>query len=738
MRKPFVVLAVAALGLGSWPQDGRTSHPRLLLTAGDVANITATMQESPGFMRSLERTRARVDRYFASEPDVPAPTDAGGGYSHEQHKRNGVAIREAGIVYQLTGGGRYADHARSLLLAYADLYPDLGEHPMKKEQTPGRLFWQSLNESVWLVHAIQGYDAIVDTLSGDEKSVIEERLLRPMADFLSVESPQTFDRIHNHGTWAVAAVGMTGYVLDDRSYVEKSLYGLNRDGKSGFIRQLDLLLSPDGYYAEGPYYQRYALMPLVVFARSIENNDPELKIFEYRDGLLLKAIYACIELSYGGLFFPINDAIREKGLDTVELRHGVAIAYALTGDPRLLSVARRQDSYVLTGDGFEAALAADRGGAEPYVHRSVLLRDGPAGKQGGLAVLRNGAGPGHQALVFKATAQGMGHGHFDKLHWIFYDNGNEIVADYGAARFLNIEPKNGGRYLPENESWAKQTVAHNTLVVDGESHFGARLSVGERFHPEVLYFGSDGDIHVAAASMDGAYEGVSFSRTLVLADGVLADSPVVVDVLDVTGSRARQYDLPVHFKGQVIATSPPLRVMTEKLMPLGSANGYQHLWLRAETEVAAGELFSMTWLAGNRFYTYSIQAEEPLQVLFAELGANDPQINLRREQAVILRMRSTGDSTFVSTLEAHGEYDAAEESTIGSEGSIAAIERFGDGDGELVKIVNRQRGERYLALSYDPDKDLEHAIRVAGREFAWSGFYGLFDQNGPVASNHSN
>ena len=732
MRRSLIVPALAILAIGGWPQQGQASHPRLLLTAGDVANITGEMDESPGFMRSLERTRARVDRYFASQPDVPAPTDAGGGYSHEQHKRNGVAIREAGIVYQLTGAGRYADHARSLLLVYADMYPGLGEHPMKKEQTPGRLFWQSLNESVWLVHAIQGYDAIVDTLSGDEKSTIEERLLRPMAEFLSLESPQTFDRIHNHGTWAVAAVGMTGYTLDDPSYVERSLYGLNGDGKAGFIRQLDLLLSPDGYYAEGPYYQRYALMPLVVFARSIENNDPELKIFEYRDGLLLKAIYACIELSYGGLFFPINDAIREKGLDTVELRHGVAIAYALTGDPRLLSVARRQESYVLTGDGFEAALAADRGEAEPYEHRSVLLRDGPSGEQGGLAVLRNGAGPGHQALVFKATAQGMGHGHFDKLHWIFYDNGNEIVADYGAARFLNIEPKNGGRYLPENESWAKQTIAHNTLVVDGESHFGARLAIGEHFHPEVLYFRSDGRIHIAAASMDGAYEDVSFSRTLALLDGVLADGPVVVDVLDVTGAGARQYDVPVHFKGQIIATSPPLRAMTEKLLPLGAANGYQHLWLRGETEVPAGKLFSMTWLAGDRFYTYSIQAEEPLQVLFAELGANDPQINLRREQAVILRMQSTGDSTFVSTLEVHGEYDAAEESTIGSEGSIAAIERFSHGGKELVKIVNRQRGECYLALSHDPDDDLEHAISNAGREFVWGGFYGLFDQNGPI------
>ena len=100
-----------------------------------------------------------------------------------------------------------------------------------------------------------------------------------------------------------------------------------------------------------------------------------------------------------------------------------------------------------------------------------LFRDGPAGDQGAVAVLRSGHGPGHQALVFKATAQGMAHGHFDKLHWLFYDNGNAIVQDYGAARFLNIEQKNGGRYLPENTSWAKQTIAHNTVVVDERSHF---------------------------------------------------------------------------------------------------------------------------------------------------------------------------------------------------------------------------------------------------------------------------
>jgi len=127
------------------------------------------------------------------------------------------------------------------------MYPGLGKHPRSRGDNPGRLFWQNLNESVWLTYAIQGFDAIHDTLPTADRERIVDRLLRPMADFLSEGSPGTFDRIHNHGTWAVAAVGMTGYALNDPDYVRKALYGLAGDGGSGFLRQIELLFSPDGY-----------------------------------------------------------------------------------------------------------------------------------------------------------------------------------------------------------------------------------------------------------------------------------------------------------------------------------------------------------------------------------------------------------------------------------------------------------------------------------------------------------
>ena len=718
-------LAVAAMS--GWTAVASADHPRLLLTPTDAQLIAESLDESPGYARALRTKQAEVDRYFESPPDVPQPTDPGGGYSHERHKKNGVAIHDAGILYQLTGERVYADRARQLLLAYAEMYPGLGRHPVERSPTPGRLFWQNLNESVWMVYAIQGYDAIHDALSDADRERIESALLRPMAEFLSLESPETFDRIHNHGTWATAAVGMAGYALDEPAYVERALHGLSGDGAGGFIRQLDELFSPDGYYTEGPYYQRYALMPFVVFARSIEANDPELGIFEHRDGILLKAIYACVDLTYAGLFFPLNDAIKDKGIDTMELRYGLSMAYALTGDPALLSVAEAQSSYVLTGDGFRMARARDRGEAAPYDYGSVVLRDGPQGNQGALVVLRSGASAGPQALVLKATAHGMSHGHFDKLAWLFYDNGAEIVTDYGAARFLNVEQKNGGHYLPENATWAKQTVAHNTLVVDEGSHFGGKLSIAEQLHPRLLLFATDDRIEIAAAEMRGGYERVSFNRTSALVHGLTAGHSVVVDVVNAFGSGQRQYDLPLHFNGQIVDVSHEIESYTN-LRPLGDANGYQHLWLRARARVAAGERFSATWLTGNRFYTYTMIALADMEALFTELGANDPDFNLRRQQALIFRVQQADNHSFVSVLEPHGEYNGAEEFTVGSRGAITEIRHHRSGGADAVSLRASSGAGRTLLLSYDPASDIPHSMVVGETSYSWHGYFGLSDE----------
>src|SRR5690606_31931332 len=207
------------------------------------------------------------------------------------------------------------------------------------------------NDSVFLVNAVQGYAEIRKALSPDDRRRIDEGVIRPMARFLSDGSPEVINRIHNHATWACAGVGLAGYLLGDRDLVDKALMGLDKCGKAGFLRQLDLLFSPDGYYAGGPYYQRYALQPFVVFAAAIEANEPQRKIFDYRDGIVLKAVRTAIDVTHSGYFIPINDAMPDKSLRTEELYHGVAIAYAATHDPAFLSIAEWQGHTVLTPAG---------------------------------------------------------------------------------------------------------------------------------------------------------------------------------------------------------------------------------------------------------------------------------------------------------------------------------------------------------------------------------------------------
>jgi hypothetical protein len=692
---------------------------------GDPVAVHASAGESINFAATLNALATRIDARLTEPIVVPEPKDAGGGYTHEQHKRNAKTIYEAGQLYAFTGDERYAGFAEKLLLAYADMYPDLPLHPEQKEQSPGRLFWQNLNESWWLVYAIQGYASVRDGLSSESREAIETGLLTEMTTFLSEGSPETFNKIHNHGTWATAAVGMTGYAIGDQDLVEKALLGLDKSGDHGFLKQLDELFSPDGYYNEGPYYQRYALMPFVLFGQAIEKNEPNRKIFEHRDGILKKAIYATIQQNYGGLFFPINDAIKDKDIATTELQFGVAIAYELTGDPGLLSIAQAQGQIVPTEGGKKLADAIARGEAEPFGYASMRLRDGANGDQGALDILRASSDPNDLAVVVKNTSQGLGHGHFDKLGLLVFDSGHEIIRDYGAARFLNIEAKFGGHYLPENNSFAKQTIAHNALVVDETSHFDGNTETGNNFAPDVGPFLVSDSLQATTAEIDTAYEGVRLGRTVAMIKDAAFSHPIVVDVIEAHTENPRQYDLPYYYNGQLVETNFDITADLLTRSPLGSRNGYQYLWRVGESDFLDG-VTQMTWLLDRRFYSVTSSVPSNTKVVIAEIGANDPNFNLRREPAFIYRARAADGVSFVSVIEPHGEYNPTAEYTVGSHSNVESVAHYAMGPAELV-LIETKDGERIgLGIAGEGEDDTAHSVSVDGQEFSWTGPYELF------------
>lgn len=706
----------------------------LLLAAATLAPAAAQAQTPPAaspqayaplFAGEVERARRDVDASIAAGINVPVPKDPGGGFTHEQHKRNYRVIFEGGQLFRLTGEARYRDHVRAMLLAYADLYPGLGPHPAKANQSAGRLFWQSLNDSVFLVNAVQGYAEIRASLSASDRQRIDDKVIRPMAHFLSDGSPEVIDRIHNHATWAAAGVGLSGYLLGDRDLVDKALLGLDKSGKAGFLRQLDLLFSPDGYYAEGPYYQRYALQPFVVFAAAIAANDPERRIFEYRGGIVLKAIRTAIDVTHDGNFLPINDAMPDKSLRTEELYHAVAIAYGATKDPSFLSIADWQGRTVLTPAG--QAMAADlaAGKAQPWPFASRPLSDGPDGRQGALVLLRTRPDPSGPLLVAKNTVQGMGHGHFDRLGWLYYDETGAVVTDYGAARFLNVEAKQGGRYLPENDSWASATIAHNTLVVDEQSHFGGDWKAGEKVGTRQLAASLDGPTRYAIGGVDGAYKDVAFRRALLLVEVDGLANPLVLDILHPTGSGGHRYDLPLHFSGHIIDSDIAFDRKLAERPVLGAANGYQHLWVDGEGSKAGKA--RLTWMQGSRFYSYHMLPPAGARFIVAESGANDPDFNLRREPVVIQRVDGAGDATFVSLLEPHGAYDASAETVVASSARVTGLEhrREAGADVVLVTLVDGRRIA--IAVADDVTAGTKHSVTIDGRTLAWTGPVGRLD-----------
>ena len=176
----------------------KTSGPDSVPSASGKSDKVELSQSSGHlYDAAFAQMKSRIDAQLDQPLIVPVPKDAGGGYTHEQHKRNAKAIFEAGLLFEASGEARYADHLIRYLDEYAGMYSDLPLHPKQKEQTPGRLFWQSLNEAWWLVHAAQGYDKIRTSLDDETKTRVEDGLFHPMVEFLSVGQPQTFDEIHN-------------------------------------------------------------------------------------------------------------------------------------------------------------------------------------------------------------------------------------------------------------------------------------------------------------------------------------------------------------------------------------------------------------------------------------------------------------------------------------------------------------------------------------------------------------
>ena len=715
------------------------AHPKLILTAKGVKDIRAQLGTIPIFDNTLEKIKTEIDAEIELGIDTPIPLDYSGGYTHVRHKRNMVVMQKAGVLYQILQDDKYAKYVKDMLMQYEEMYKTLPLHPKTRSYARGKLFWQCLNDSNWLVYVSQAYDCVYNYLTADERNKLETNLFKPFADHISIDSPQFYQRVHNHSTWGNAAVGMIGLVMNDQELIDRALYGikdlkldtkekdddggfLNKDGKAGFLANIEEPFSPDGYYTEGPYYQRYAMYPFLIFAKGLQNVRPDLNIFEYKEGILLKSVNALLNLSDAdGEFFPLNDGQKGMSYYSRELVTAVNIAYKYGNqDAGLLSIAEKQNEVLLDDSGFSVALAIKNGEAKPFQKKSINLSDGSEGKQGGVGILRSE----DLELVFKYAAQGSSHGHYDKLSFSLYENGQEIIQDYGLARFVNIEQKGGGNYLKENKTWAKQTIAHNTVTQNETSHFDAKYDIGSQHHSELHYFSSENEnVQVVSAKETNAYPGTELLRTMVVIKDKDFEKPYLLDIMKINSSKENQYDFPYYFLGQVLNTNFDYKT-PENLKPLGSKNGYQHLYLEGSAN-ASSENSKLSWINHQKFYTLTSITNNNDELLFTRIGANDPEFNLRREASLLLRRKNTKNTIFVSTIETHGSYSPVSEFAINSKSSIRELKVLLNTEEYTAIAITTVNNftKVFITSNKNNSKVFKHSLKINGKNYNWRGSY---------------
>jgi len=355
----------------------------------------------------------------------------------------------------------------------------------------------------------------------------------------------------------------------------------------------------------------------------------------------------------------------------------------------------------------------------------MRLGDGEDGTEGALDILRASADPDGLAVVVKNTSQGLGHGHFDKMGLLVFDAGHEILRDYAAARFLNVEAKFGGHYLPENNKYAKQTVAHNALVVDERSHFDGDVTLGNQHAPALGEFTGQGDVKLTSAEIATAYDGVRLDRSVAVIEDAAFTGPVIVDLVEAHSDDAHSYDLPFHYNGHLVETNFEVKADPLSRSPLGTKNGYQYLWKVAEAEAVNG-FSQVTWLLGSTFYSVSSSVPDGTNVVFTQVGANDPNFNLRNEPGFMLRAESSDGVSFVSVIEPHGDYNPTVEYTLGSHSQVKSVEHYENGSDEFIQIVTKDGEIIGLGLAGNNDPSEGHSIDVNGQAMSWTGTFKLF------------
>ncbi|MFB3883592.1 MAG: heparinase II/III family protein [Thermodesulfobacteriota bacterium] len=517
------------------------------------------------------------------------------------HFRWSRALKDLAIAYALTQESRYASSGRAILLRYAELWPQYRNPRTKKGR--GHLFWQVLDEGQWAPDIAWGYNLLYPTLSTSDRQTIEEKLLTPLYNIIQEEQMQ---RIHNHRAWENAAGALLGFAMNNPTWFKPAI-----EGPLGFREQVAKGILDDGLWFEGsPDYHFFALEALCTLAEVASNfgydlrGDPKLKaMFEAPLALALPS----------GELPALNDSTLGRTLSYPDLYE---LAYCWYGDSlfaqHLQNIYQNKDR-----NGLRSLLYG-----KPELEKPTIPSPIPSANltSSGVAILRRE----NTYVLLKYGPHGGGHGHFDKLHFILAQGPVWLSPDLGTTRYG----------LPIYEGWFKQTLSHNTILVDQKRQKEASGSLSA-FRPSA-------PVPWMKASVDNAYPGVHLERSLYLGDNYL----VIFDRIH--SSQSHIYDWVYHHYGQLVFNLP----FEPFPQPLGKNNGYEYLESLSHT--VTKDLWRLTWKDHRYNVRLTMVGTPDTQVITAQ----GPGMPISERLPMVIARRKATQTEYVAVLEWYEEQPA--------------------------------------------------------------------------------
>ncbi|GAB5494406.1 MAG: hypothetical protein Phog2KO_46210 [Phototrophicaceae bacterium] len=559
------------------------------------ADIIATMQTKINEQIAQgvdipQQSGGWIHRYISPENWMPliydnqSPTDhrssLGDSYTGEpydgawrvwRHRELTNLARDAGLLYHITGEKQYLEASISILEQYSQQYLKFaGDWDADNWMLKGRAMNQALTEALWAYPLILAYDLVSDLMPDAETT--RQNLLLPIAETLTRAHDVLINRgdmHHNYTAWLLATLGCIAFTLDDADLIARVI-----TGEGGFEAHISAAILSDNIEREStPYYHNFVVLAYEILALAA-NPKYDLYAVTGTSGQSIAGMWEAfsrLALPDGTIIEANDGSYWQDSIYDLEIGEVYETAFAQTSN---LTYAWLLDkAYQRRGvprHGWTALLFAN---AEltydtPQLEARILT-------DSGFALLHNDT----WSISVPFGDYAGEHSHLDRMSLNIYP----FSLDAGTPLY-GIE---------ERKTWYKQTLAHNTMVVDAQSQ--------DKGSADCVRFSNE-QMTLQSSSL---YEGVILERDIQLGD-------VISDVFTAKSDEVHQYDLLFHSDSEWhIGDAVPQSLDT--LYAEDGAGQYVKIF----AELACESELVVESTVKNQTYRLKLSADQPFQLLLA-------------------------------------------------------------------------------------------------------------------------